>query len=150
VPNKTLPEGYPDPLNLLRDPGWEQNYPIIILRGIQGIIERERKAGRGSLMESYIKAFNVIIMTLAKKSDPPRIRVNKEQIQLTSYGMKRDEMLRGMRRFDEEAKKSHGNKTKAQMQKDTKDRMKKLRIWIDILVRELPDGQPQQSPVSNP
>ena len=137
-------------MNLLRDPSWQQNYPMLILRGIQGIMEREQKAGRGSLMERYIKAFNIIVLTLAKKSEPRRIRINKGLIELTSFGMKRDEMVRGSRRFDDAMKRRYGNKSKADMQLDTKNRMKKLSIWIGILVHELPDAQPQQSPVSNP
>ena len=150
MPKKTLPKGYPDPMDLIRDPGWETNYPMLILRGIYGIMDRERKTGRGSITERYIKAFNIIIMTMAKKSQPRRIRINKGMLELTSFGEKRNQMILGGLKFDEAAKRRYGNKTKADIIKENKKKMKQLRIWINILVHELPDAQPVSSPTRIP
>jgi len=150
VPKKTLPKGYPDPMDLIRDPGWETNYPMLILRGIYGIMERERAVGRGSLTERYIKAFNIIVLTMARKSQPRRARIVKGLIELTSFGEKRNKMVSGELRFDEAAKRRYGNKTKGEIRKENIKKMKQLRIWISTLVHELPDGQPVSSPTRSP
>lgn len=151
MPARKLPgDEYPDPMSLIKDPGWEDNWPMLILRGIYSIMARERKAGRGTLRQAYVKAFNVVILSVARKSSPRLITVDEGVITLTSYGHKRDEMSRGLRRMDDSAKRRWGKKSRADMQKDTRIKMKKLRIWIDMLVHELPDAQPVQSPTRIP
>ena len=145
---RDLPDGFPDPESLLRDPNWEDNWPTFILRGIHDIMEREKKAGRGSLMECYVKGFNVILYTMARVAHPPRIQVANGVIKLTSFGMKRNEMLMGRRRLDSAAKRKYGaKKTKQDFQKETKDKLNQLRIWIEILQNDLPDpaGSPART-----
>lgn len=159
MPSHKLPgDEYPDPLSLLRDPNWEHNWPTLILRGIYDVMEKERRVSRGSLMERYIKAFNVVIYRLHKESQPPRIIVNNGIIELTPYGHKRNNMAMGLADFDESArayyKKKKGKKTgkpleKKDMRLDTKEKLIQLKRWFAELVRELPDAQPASSPVNN-
>jgi hypothetical protein len=150
MPLLHLPENYPDPMDLIRDPKWEANYPALILRGIYNIMEREGKSGRGSLLERFTKAFNIIILTLAKRSNPRRIVINNGSIQLTTFGDKQNEMISGNMRFDIKNKKRYGNKTRAEMKAETRKIMKQLKIWINSLAQDLPDKQPAKSPTRNP
>lgn len=147
MPSKTLPDGFPDPEALLRDKNWEQNYPKLILRGIYDVMERDRKAGKGSLKECYTKAFNVVVFGLAKKSEPPRITVSNGTFSLTGEGYKREAEVIGEREIPKERRKTLGvYKSRREMQVDTALKMKKLRIWIDMLSNELSDQMPNKSP----
>jgi hypothetical protein len=151
MPKLTLPKDFLlDPMDLIRDPNWESNYPKIILRGIYNIMKKDRKKGRGSTPAQFIKAFNIIILTLAKKSHPHRIVVDNGIINLTAFGDKQNEMLSGNVRLDAKYKKRYGNKSKSQMQAETRKMMKELKILINIVRHHLADGQPVKSPTRNP
>ena len=93
-----LPKGWPDPYGLLRDPEWEKNYPMIVLRGIYDVMERmrteeeDKKKGAalrekrrealkramkgsgkpipGDYERRYIAGFNITIWKLANAKKP--------------------------------------------------------------------------------
>ena len=114
-------------------------------------MDRERKAGRGSLMETYVKGFNVAVMTLVGKTKPPRAYVSNGNFILTSFGNKINGMYEGHRRVTGDPNshivKKHGRKSKAEMGKEYNLKLKQLQIWIDTLVKTLPDEMPDRSPV---
>jgi len=114
-----------DPDMVIRNP---DKFPRLFLRGIYDVMERERKAGRGSLMERYRKGFNVIAVGMVK-ARPPRIRVNpNKEIELASYGYRREvQMRRGKEAVE------------------TDKKMKKLYIWLDQLRLELEESQPKDT-----
>ena len=183
MPLRKLPsDEYPDPLTLLRDIEWDQHWPPIVLRGIYDVMVKERAAGTGSLMQCYVKAFNIIILTLVRKSHPRRATVSNGEFTLTPAGIKINEMYAGNRRVGgsdntsivQKYGKSTATKTKVKsltpkrrrrrkvtkkttktekkgmtkqgMARDTRIKIKKLRIWIDTLVKTLPDEMPDRSP----
>lgn len=147
MPSKKLPDGFPDPEVILRDANWEQTFPKLILRGIYDVMEREKSAGRGSLKECYVKAFNVVMFGLARRSEPPRIIVKDGTFYLTGEGHKREAEVIGLREMSEDRKKSTGQKlSRREMQVDTAKKMKKLGIWIEMLAKDLSDKMPDQSP----
>lgn len=183
MPLRKLPsDEYPDPLTLLRDTEWDQHWPAIVLRGIYDIMVKERAAGTGSLMQCYVKAFNIIILTLVRKSHPRRATVSNGEFTLTPYGTKINEMYAGNRKVGgsdntsivQKYGKITATKTKAKrlnpkrrrrkkatkkvtktekkemskqdMARETRIKIKKLRIWIDTLVKTLPDEMPDRSP----
>ena len=114
-----------DPDVIIRNP---DKFPRLLLRGIYSVMERERKRGRGSLMERYRKGFNVVIEGLVT-AKPPRLRVTPtKEIQLASYGFRREiEISRGKEAIE------------------TSKRMKKLYIWLEQLRLELEEGQPKDT-----
>lgn len=114
-----------DPDVVIRNP---DKFPRLLLRGIYSVMERERKAGRGSLMERYRKGFNVVVHGMVK-ARPPRLRItpNKE-IELASYGYRREvEIGRGREAIE------------------TDKKMKKLYIWFEQLRLELEENQPKDA-----
>lgn len=147
MPAKTLPDGFPKPEIILRDEKWEQNFHKLILRGIYDVMERERKAGRGSLMERYVKAFNVVMFALAKTAQPPRITVSKGLYTLTKEGYEREAEVAGERLMPKERQQQTGLfKDRREMQVETALKLKKLKPWIEELSRSLADKMPDQSP----
>lgn len=147
MPAKKLPDGFPEPEIILRDKKWEENFPKLILRGIYDVMEREKKAGRGSLMERYIKGFNVVMFALAKTAQPPRITVANGLFTLTKDGYQREAEVKGERLMSKERQQDLGKVMgRQEMQVETALKMKKLRPWIEELSRSLSDNMPDQSP----
>lgn len=147
MPAKRLPQGFPEPEIILRDEKWAENFPVLLLRGIYDVMERERKAGRGSLMERYVKAFNVVMFALARTANPPRMIVANGIYTLTKEGFERDAEVRGEREMTKARQKELGLfMDRREMQVDTALKLKKLRPWIEELSRSLADKMPDQSP----
>ena len=128
MPKKTLPPGWPDPYDLLRDPEWEQNYPMLLLRAIYSIMEK----APGDLEAKYKAGFNIGVHKLTM-ANPPRLYpsmikkgiLNKET--LTSHGKERENEVLGLRDLSTESKKRYGKKSRSEMARDTVEKMKKLR-----------------------
>jgi hypothetical protein len=114
----------------------------------------ERRAGRGSLYQTYVKAFNVTVLTMVRKTHPRRATVSNGEFTLTPYGVKINDMYAGKRRVDgppgSYIMKRYGKTTKQDMARDLLIKTKKLRIWIDTLVKTLPDEMPDKSPTRIP
>jgi hypothetical protein len=133
-----------DPTVVLRDKSRDDNFPHLLLRGIYDVMKREK--GRMSPMEAYIKGFNVVVFGLAH-ANPPRIRVKDKLIELTSEGYKRETEVNGRREMSKERKTELGiNKKRDEMQKETELKLRELKLWLDPLIANLPDGVPPQSP----
>lgn len=127
MPNFAPPFGL-DAKIVIRNP---DNFPRLLLRGIYDVMKREEEAGRGSLMERFVKGFNVVVYGLVR-ARPPRLRVTADKsIEMINYGFQREiEINRGKE------------------QKITQKKMKELYRWLDALRAELPENQPQGSPTT--
>jgi hypothetical protein len=116
-----------DPNIVIRNP---DAYPRLLLRGIYDVMERERKAGRGSLMERYRKGFNVVVFAMVR-ADPPRLRVvagKGTDVAIVGFGWERE-----------------GDVMRSDERKETTRKLKELYRWLGQLKEEL-DGADAQNP----
>jgi hypothetical protein len=133
-----LPPGWPDPYDLLRDLEWEQNYPMILLRGIYSIMEKQRRSeekskatlkknraeskadaqSRGKQMPGdverrYLAGFNITVFRLVKADQPrffPAV-VKKGHLSkdaLTSIGKEREAEVMGRRDLSPKSLRRYG------------------------------------------
>ena len=134
MPKKTLPPGWPDPYDLLRDTNWEENYPKLLLRAIYNIIKR----APGDIEAKYVAGFNIGLFRLTT-IDQPRFfpAMIKKGIltmeSLTSIGKRREAEVVGLRDLDPESVRKYGKKSRAEMSKDTRAKMKKLARMLDTV-----------------
>lgn len=134
MPKKTLPTGWPDPYDLLRDPNWEENYPKLLLRAIYNIMER----APGDIEAKYIAGFNIGLYRLTT-ADQPRFfpAMIKKGIltmeSLTSVGKRREAEVTGLRDLEPKSVRKYGKKSRSQMARDTDAKMKKLARMLDMV-----------------
>lgn len=160
MPKLTLPTGWPDPYDLLRDLNWRQNYPAVFLRGIFDIMERARSAEKkspalirkrrkefevharsrgkpmpGDVERRYLAGFNISLYKLVK-ARPPRFHIGAIQKgsiskkHLTSYGQRREKEVLGVIPLSAETKRRTGDLDKNVMARDTKYKLDQLALLI--------------------
>ena len=134
MPKKTLPPGWPDPYSLLRDPAWEENYPKLLLRAIYSVMER----APGDIESRYVAGFNIGLFKLTT-ADQPRFfpAMIKKGIltleTLTSIGKEREAEVLGLRDLSEKSKRKYGKKSRSEMAKDTREKLKKLERMLNMV-----------------
>jgi len=144
---RPLPEGYPDPYDLLRDPEWLQNYPIIALRGIHSVMTSGRVRGNAELR--FKGAFNITVMALLK-AHPPRLHRqivtrngNLTKEALSPIGITREKEVRGEVKLSPKSRRRYGDKSPKEMRRETVDKLNELRVEIEIIRRTTPEeGMP--------
>ena len=145
IGGRRLPTGWPDPLTLLRDPKWEENYPTILLRGIFNVMAREKKGTKskkkptsGDFEHRYKAGFNMSVWSLTNAT-PPRFRpdlIKKGILDLsvlTSIGKEREAEVLGLRGLSPKSRRKYGNKSRADMKRDTYRKMIELRKLLDMV-----------------
>ena len=161
---RKLPEGWADPYALLRDPDWEANYPMLLLRGIYDVMERKRKeeeadvreiikrreAARkankgtgkpipGDVERRYLAGFNMSVWSLVN-AKPPRLHMRMvsngiiSREALTAKGVTREAEVRGLRTLSKESKARIGNKSRNDMHQETIKKMRGLRRLIKMVI----------------
>lgn len=161
----TLPPGWPDPYNLLRDLEWEKHYPMLLLRGIYDRMERGRseeekspkllskrrkesetharglgKSMPGDHERRYVAGFNIVVYSLTMAT-PPRLfpgQVKKGLLSvelLTSRGKEREAEVTGLRDLSFSSREKYGNVPRQEMAKSTRAKMKQLRLLIETVRR---------------
>jgi hypothetical protein len=128
------PKGYPHPHDLLRDPSWMKNYPLLFLRGVQSIMARLP----GDPELRFFGAFNLAMFRLLQ-AHPPRLK--RDLLQdgiltreaLTKEGLDREKEVRGEKPLSPESIKRYGKRTPRQMRKESIDKLEDLNHWIEIV-----------------
>ena len=134
MPKKTLPPGWPDPYDLLRDVQWEENYPKLLLRAIFSIMER----APGDIEAKYVAGFNIGLYRLTTAT-PPRFfpAMIKKGIltmeALTSQGKEREAEVTGLRDLSSQSIRKYGKVSRSDMAKDTRAKMKLLARKLDMV-----------------
>lgn len=146
MPKKTLPPGWPDPYDLLRDPNYEENYPKLLLRAIYSIMER----APGDIEAKYVAGFNIGLYRLTT-ADQPRFfpaMIKKGVLTmeaLTSIGKEREAEVIGLRDLSPKSKRKYGKKSRSDMAKDTRIKLKKLARMLDVVrATTKEEGMPPQ------
>lgn len=135
MPKYSLPPGWPDPYDLLRDVDYEQHYPHLLLRGIYNVMERSNSAN----YEYWFRAgFNFVVKRLAT-AKPPRyvlstlLEGDAGLNALSTRGVRQNAEVTGATKLSQESVRKYGKKSPTQMEMDTKKKLKKLAQWINII-----------------
>lgn len=134
MPKKTLPPGWPDPYDLLRDPNYEENYPKLLLRAIYSIMER----APGDIEAKYVAGFNIGLYKLTT-ADPPRFfpaLIHKGVLtmeSLTAMGKQLEAEVTGLRDLSPKSKRKYGKKSRSEMDRDTREKLKQLARMLTMV-----------------
>jgi hypothetical protein len=161
MPTHKLPNGFPEPDSLIRDPKWNEGYPSgwpeMFLRSVYDIMESEFRAGRGTRGApriAFIKAFNVTTMSMVRKTRPRRAALKDGKLELTPYGVGLNLMYAGKKKVvgppTSYIMKRYGKTGSADMKLEYNRKMRKLAILIEILKPTLPDNTPDLAPTRIP
>ncbi|MGD9725465.1 MAG: hypothetical protein AB7L09_00480 [Nitrospira sp.] len=134
MPKKTLPPGWPDPYDLLRDPDWAENYPKLLLRAIYDIMKRSP----GDVESKYLAGFNIGLYKLTTVDQP---RFFPEMIKkgvltmdvLTSIGKEREAEVAGLRELSPKSVRKYGKKSRSEMARDTDTKLKELSRLLNVV-----------------
>jgi hypothetical protein len=131
---RELPEGWPNPYDLLRDENWLENYPVLVLRGIHSVMQRIK----GNPELKFKGAFNITLFALLR-AHPPRLHISviKDGVlshkALTTLGIKREKEVRGTTKLSSKSIDRYGKKNPKEMRIETINKLDELRISIEII-----------------
>ena len=131
-----LPDGWPDPYALLRDPNWKENYPKLVLRGIYDIMKRKKKgknrtAVAVNVVDKYLAGFNIIVYRLTM-IDHPRLNISDiengilNMQSLTKIGREREAEVVGKGGLSPKSVRYYGEQSRSAMAIDTDKKMDEL------------------------